>query len=346
MRPAGVGGVLLMLVIAWLAVALIALGALWLDRWNQLSYPDSLWLMVVIGVVSVSFAVGRVSRTERDADAWGAQALLVPSALLLVEILTGPSCPSGGNCAAIGARGEIGLFGSVLLIVLAAVTSWGVARWQQRAAAEQRPQHVRVRAIPTTIRMIALIVFPGALLAIGFVGLDMWLRSTPSLVASAQREVERECYGLLEAPQLAVRATAQGYNPTWTTFAVRRANESRPGIAKKPLPTDWAGLDDVYPYEATVSFNENQDVVAISCRRIGPGTGNATADDLKQTPPENNPLSPKTTGSQFLPRFFVLGVAGPTPEGTKLLADKQKAEAKKSATKDDTKADAKDDAAK
>jgi hypothetical protein len=71
MRPSGVGGVLLMLVVAWIGVALIAWGALALDRWFQVSYPDSLWLFVAIGVVAVAPAVGRVSRTPRDADAWG-----------------------------------------------------------------------------------------------------------------------------------------------------------------------------------------------------------------------------------------------------------------------------------
>jgi hypothetical protein len=280
-----------------------------------------------------------VSRTERDADSWGAQALLVPSALLVIESLTGPGCPTGGDCATIGVRGSLGVAGTILVIALAAATGWGLARWQQRAAAVNRPHNGRVRASSMAVLMISLAVLPGAVIAAGLVGIDIWLRGTPALVASAATEVERECYGLLDAPALAVRAAPAGYNPTWLTFAVRRADESRPGIGTKPLPTNWATLDVVYPYEATVSFNRDGDLVTLSCRRIGPGTGNATAEDLKADAPDSNPLSPKTTGSQFLPRFFTQGAAGPTPEGTKLLADQKQAEAKakKAAAKVDDK---------
>jgi hypothetical protein len=341
MRPSGAGGMLVMLAVAWIAVALIAWGALVLDRWNQVSYPDSLWLFVAIGVVAVAPAVGRVSRTPRDADAWGAQALLVPTALVVVETLTGPGCPTGGSCAAIGARGSLGVPGTILVIALAAVSAWGLARWQQRVAEDKRPQHARVRGGATALFMVTLMVFPGSVIAVGLVGLDLWLRSMPSLVASASTEVERECYGLLDAPTLAVRTAPAGYNPAWTTFAVRRADESRPGIDKKPLPSDWANLDEVYPYEATVSFNRDGELVTLSCRLIGPASGNAIADDLESTEPDSNPLSPKMTGAQFLPRFFTQGIAGPTEEGKQLIADRAKAAAKAEAKKSDAKPDAK-----
>jgi hypothetical protein len=78
--------------------------------------------------------------------------------------------------------------------------------------------------------------------------------------------------------------------------------------------------------------------VNVTCRKVGPGSGDAAADDLTQGELESNPLSPKTTGSQFLPRFFTQGVAGPTEEGKKKLAEEQKAaaaKAKADAAKDD-----------
>lgn len=380
MRPAGTGGFLFVLLIAWLAVAGLALVGLWFDRWNLLSYPDSLWLYVAFGAFAVAPAVGRVARTERDADAWGAQALLVPTALFVMDTIVGPSCPTGGECGAIGARGSLGLFWSIVVIVALALGAWGLARWQCRVAVANRPQHGRVRYRIAAMTMVGMLLFPGLVLAAGAVGTDLWLRDAPSLVPLAKKEVRDDCYGLGAAPEFAVRAAPDGYNPDWTTFAVRRANEDRPGVttpgstpaedapnatdakdakddtdakdakATKPktedLPTDWASLSYVHPYEATVSFNRDGDVVSVTCRRIGPDSGNAVADDLVQPEPDSNPLSPKSTGSQFLPRFFTQGVAGPTEEGIKKAAeDKKAAEAKAKADAAKDTADAEDAAA-
>lgn len=377
MRPAGAGGFAFMLAIAWLAVAAFAFVGHAFDRWDIVSYPDSLWLYVLFGVVAVAPAVGRVARTERDADSWGAQALLVPAALFVVDTVLGPSCPTGGQCAAVGARGSLGLFWSLVAIALLAVLAWGLARWQYRAAAARRPHAGRVRYGITALAMLALFVFPGLVLAAAGLGADVWLRDAPELVERAKTEVRDDCFGLVDAPTLAVRAAPDGYNPDWTTFAVRRENEDRPGIAlaapaddadkdevtkdaaakdaadkdtkdaagsktrTRPLPKDWTNLSYVHPYEATASFNSGGDVVNITCRRIGPGTGNAVADDLVQPEPDSNPLSPKTTGSQFLPRFFTQGVAGPSEEAIKKAADEKKAAAAKARSDaDKEKADA------
>ena len=339
MRPAGVGGVLVVQLVAWLAIAAFAWGALQLDRWNQLSYPDSLWLYLSIGTVAAAAAVGRVARTVVDADVWGLEALLVPTvAFILIEV-AGPGCPTGGSCAAIGARGSLGLIWSIVVLVVAALAAWGLARWQYRAAAAGRPHQGRVRATSTVWLMFWLLLFPGALIAAGLGALDLWLRDTPKLVAAAKTEVERECYGLAAAPALSARPSPNGYNPDWTTFAVRRTNESRPGIGKKSLPDDWANLGYVHPYEAVVSFSADGQVVGVSCRKVGPGTGNAVAEDLEQPEIENNPLSPKTIGSDFYPRFFTQGVAGPTEEGKKLAAEKAKEAKADAADSEDAKTD-------
>ncbi|MCB0879775.1 MAG: hypothetical protein KDC46_12455 [Thermoleophilia bacterium] len=324
MRPSGAGGMLVVQLVAWLGVALLAYVGHRLERWGQLSYPDSLWLYVSFGVVAVAAAVGRVSRTVRDADAWGVEALLVPGLVFAATAISGPGCPTGGDCASIGARGSMGLFWSLVVIAAAAVAAWGIARWQFRAAMKNRPGRGRVRYGTAIVTMLWLLVFPGIVFGGSLLALDLWLRDTPDLVQQAKVEAERECYGLAAAPELAVRPSPDGYNPAWTTFAVRRADESRPGVGKKQLPSDWANLDYVHPYEATVTFDATGQLVEVTCNRLGPKSGNATADDLTSTPPDTNPLSPKTTGSQFLPRFFTQGVAGPTEEGKKLAAKQAK----------------------
>ncbi|MEO6867739.1 MAG: hypothetical protein ABI200_06935, partial [Gaiellales bacterium] len=194
--------------------------------------------------------------------------------------------------------------------------------------------------------MVAMFIFPGLFVAASLVGFDLLLRSTPGIAKTAMVEVERECYGISEAPPLAIRAAPQGYNSQWTTFAVRRADESRPGIGKKgKLPSNWATHDSVHPYEATVSFNQTGALVSVSCGRIGPGSGNAVEDDLKAEEPANNPLSPTQLGQEFYPRFFTQGVAGPTEEG-KALIEKLEKEAAKTDKKDGKAADKTDKDAK
>lgn len=328
MRPSGAGGLAAMLLVALLGVGLTLLGAWLLDRWYQVSYPESLWLFLLIGALAVAPAVGRVSRTVRDADLWGALSLLLPAAALAVVAIVYPGCPSGGDCSSIGARGELGLPLSIVLLLLGALAAWGLARWQYRAASERRPATGRVRLGAMLVTMLALFLFPGALIAAALTGLDLLVRDSPALAADAAVEAERECYGLQQAPKLAVRPGPNGYNPTWTTFAVRRANEDRPGTKRHPRPSNWARADEVYPYEATVSYTEDGQLVGVTCRRFGPGTGNVDASDFETTPPENNPLSPKTIGAEFLPRFFTQGEAGPTEEGKRLAKERAAEETK------------------
>lgn len=325
-RPAGPLGMGFLLLMAWLGVALIAGVGLYLDRWNVFGYPDSLWLYVAFGCATIAPAVGRVARGSLDADAWGLQSLVVPAGLFVAEAIVGPSCPVGADCAAIGARGALGLPLSLLVIAALAFVSWALARWMYRSAEYKRPGQGRVRYRYAAVAMLMLLLFPGTVIAAALVGTDLFSRDAPELALEAQQQVEEECYGLQEAPELVSRAAPRGYNPGWITFAVRRAREDRPGIGKDKLPSDWTGLDYVHPYEATVSFNQNGDVVSISCRRVGPGTGNAVADDLVQPEPDSNPLSPKTIGMEFLPRFFTQGVAGPSEEAKQKAREEAAAE--------------------
>lgn len=344
LRPAGPLGVAFTYSVALLGVAAVAAVGLWLERWNTMSYPDSLWMYLAFGMVAASFAVGRVARLERDTDGWGALSLLVPLGVLVAEAVAGPGCPRGTDCAVVGARGSLGMVGSVALVVLLAFVSWAAARWTYRRATDRRPSHGRVRYGLALVALLTLLVIPGSVVAAALVGSDLLLRDTPEQALDAVEETEADCFGIEPAPELAVRAVPTGYYDGWTTYAVRRAGEDRPGVGKQGLPDDWATYDDVHPYEATVSYNAEGEVVSIECGLIGPDAGNATEADLAEPNPDSNPLSPKTTGAEFLPRFFTQGVAGPSEEAKKQQAADAKAQAAATA-KADAKAKGDDGAA-
>lgn len=314
MRPAGAAGLAFLLLLAWLGVAAVAVAGLLLDRWYVVGYPDSLWLFVAIGCVVVAPAVGRLSRSSLDPHGWGAQSLLVPMFLFVAEAILGPKCPVGADCAAVGARGALGVVGSLVVILVLAMAAWALARWMYGLASYRRPAQGRVGFGITTVAFLTLLVFPGSVLAATLLGADLFIRDTPELAERATTEVDRECFGLSGAPQLVARPAPAGYNPLWTTFAVRRADEDRPGVGRDSLPRNWTTLPFVHPYEATISFNQDHQVVSVTCRRIGPGTGNAVAADLARDEPDSNPLSPKNIGSEFHPRFFTQGVAGPSEQ--------------------------------
>jgi hypothetical protein len=331
MRPAGAGGVLYVEVLAWLAVAGVALAGALLGRWNILSYPDSLWLYVAFGTFAVAAAVGRVARSATDADAWGLQALLVPLVLLVAEALLGPGCPTGGSCASVGARGSLGTFWSIVVIVVLAAASWALARWMYRSAADRRPAQGRISYRIVTGGLLMLFAVPGLVFAAALVGTDLLMRDTPGHVADAKDQVTTSCFSDSATPSLAVRPAPVGYTSEWTTFAVRNADEHRKGIGSKPLPSDWSGLDDVYPYEATVSYNHDGDAVDVTCGKVNPASGRATAADTTQEEPTDVPFANKTIGHEFLPRFIADGQAGPTPDALKKQA--AAAKAKKSSSK-------------
>lgn len=377
MRPPGAGGWATVLLVAWLGVAGVAAIGMTLDRWDVVGYPDSLWLYVAIGCAVVAPAVGRVSRSAVDADAWGLQTLVVTAALFVAESVFGPNCPIGADCSTIGARGSLGLLLSLVVIAGLSALAWGLARWMYRAASNRRPASGRVKARFAVIGMIALLLFPGTVVAAALVGTDLLVRDTPGLALDGVREVEVTCFGIEDAPHLIARAAPQGYNADWRTFAVHRDGEDRPGTltssepdadaadadpakptkeadekpkpkAEKPakrdkLPSNWATLDYVHPYEATVSFNERGDAVHVTCRKVA-GNEEAVADDLVQTEPDSNPMSPKTTGVEFLPRFFTQGVAGPSEEAKKKQSEEAAAARLEAAAK--AKEDAAEDAEK
>jgi hypothetical protein len=327
-RPPGVGGVLVMLLLAYLGVAAIAALGAWVGRWDVLSYPDSMWLYAAFGMVAVAPALGRVARSEGDANAWGAQALLVPLGLLTAESVVGPECPEGGACGVIGARGALGLVGSIALVAVLAAVALLLARWNYSRARNNRPTHGRVRYRAAIAALVFGIVFIGGPLANAFGGVDILLRDAPAQVKDVREQVALHCFPLGDAPDLAVRAAPVGAYTGWSTYAVRRADEDRAGVKGAKLPTDWATLDGLHPYEATVSVTGDGSVLDPECRRVSPDAGAATADDLARDTPAANPLDPFTTGSQFYPQFYTQ--APPTAkqlrESKEALAAARKAE--------------------
>lgn len=316
MRPAGAGGFALLLGMAWLGVALVAGAGLLLDRWNVLSYPDSLWLYVAFGACAVAPAVGSVARTTRDADSWGAQALLVPLGMLAAETVVGPDCPDGGSCGAIGARGAAGVVGSVVIVLLLGVAAWLLARWMLARAQHSRPARGRVRYGTAAASLALTMLLLGAPIAAAFVGLDIAMRETPQLAQAAAKDVGNYCFPLGAAPDLEVRPAPDGLYDRWASFAVRNANERRPGVGGGKLPTDWTSLDTLHPYEAHVAYASDGQLASLSCRKVSPTAGNATADDAKANEPTDNPLDPITTGGQFLPQFYTQGPKQPAAPAT------------------------------
>ena len=328
-RPAGALGALVTFLLGLAGAGAVAAVGLLLERWNVVGYPDSAWLYASFGLLVMSVAMGRVARGPRDANAWGVLALVIPAGLLAAEAVLGPPCPTGPDCATIGARGEFGLVLSGAIVAVAAFLTWAIARWQYRTAADRRPASGRVRYRSLVVAMIWMLVFPGAVLGVALVGSDILVRDTPRLAAAAADQAEQECFGLNDAPRLVTRAAPEGYNADWRTFAVRRASESRKGIKGHAVPSNWIDASSVYPYEATVSFNESGDLVDISCQRLNPNAGALVAADFDEPAPDSVPFSNKTTAADFLPRFFTQGEAGPTEEGKKFA----KEQAKKAAAK-------------
>ncbi|MCW2973164.1 MAG: hypothetical protein JWN72_1437 [Thermoleophilia bacterium] len=323
-RPAGFLGFTLVLVVAYLGVAGVAFLGRLFDRWDILSYPDSLWLYAAIGMVAVAAGVGRVARGSADADSWGAQALLVPLGMLVAEQLLGPACAPNGDCAAVGARGSFGIVWSIVIVVVLAAITWGIARRSYVAARDRRPHQGRVTYGIATLAMVSTILLLGVPIAAILGGLDIALRKQPKFVADAAKDVEKLCFSFDADPKLSVRASPDGVDPTWATYAVRNTNERRPGVGGTKLPSNWATLDDVHPYEADISYTKDG-FASVSCRKVDPASGNATKADLADNAFDEatNPINPLTTGSSFFPLFF--------KQDTSDIASKAKAEADKAA---------------
>jgi hypothetical protein len=354
-------------VAACIIIGVVLAGYL-LGRWDTFGYPDTLWLYVAMGFAVAAPAVGRVSRGPLDPDVWALLAVVVPTGLFVAEAIFGPSCPIGADCSTIGARGSLGLLLSLVVVALLAAISWGLARWMYSAAMKRRPASGRVNGRITAIAMLTLLLFPGSVVAAAVIGTDVLMRDTPKLASAAAEQVEEECFDFAASPDLVARSAPEGYNTGWRTFAVHNVDEDRKGIqndpepaddtskdtatgadkdkhkdkdkdARKapakptfePLPDDWATLGYVHPYEATVSFNEAGEPVHVTCRKVA--SGQAVQDDLVTEEPDSNPMSPKTTGATFLPRFFTQGVAGPTEEGKKKAKEEAAARKRAAASK-------------
>jgi len=334
MRPAGPGGVLLMLVLAWLGVlAVVAVGK-WFEQVDTFAYPDSLWLYASFGVLAVAPALGNSARSRADVDWWGAQALLVPLGLLLAELFLGPECPDGGGCAALGARGALGTPWSVGIVVAFAIGAWLFARLAYARARNTRPASGRVRAGATAVSIVMLTVFLGGPLAAGATAIDILTRDSASYAQRAEDEVARNCFGLADEPKLEARPAPTAIYDGWTSVAVRRVSENRPGIGTSKLPTNWDDLNTVHPYEALVAFSGDGQSAALSCQRVSPDAGKATTDDIKpNADPESNPMAPLTTGSQFFPQFYTQGPKKDDPADAAAAKKKTATAAKTAATK-------------
>lgn len=320
MRPGGAGGYLFLIVMGWLGTAAVVAGGYYLHRWDVFSYPDSLWLYTAIGSAAVAPALARFARSQRDVDAWLAQSVLVSLGMYVAEYILGPQCPPGGDCAVIGARGSLGLVWSLVIIVGLGVGAWTLARFMFERARDYRPATGRVKLATSFFALLWTMILIGAPLAAALTGVDVLTRRTPAIAQDAKTYVEDHCLALGASENLAVRGAPQGIASVWQTFAVRNADEHRPGVRigsgktaqYAKLPTNWGTLTTSYPYEALISYN-GKNVADLNCRMINPQDGNVTAADLQANVPTTNALDPMTLGSQFFPQFYTQGPHVATP---------------------------------
>ncbi|MBC7644808.1 MAG: hypothetical protein H7123_06760 [Thermoleophilia bacterium] len=302
-RHASPLGLLTMYLGAWLLVGLIVVGAEFLQRWNTMGYPDSLWLYIAIGGVAVAPVVGRVALTARDTLAWAIQIGFVALGALIAEAASGPTC-TPGNCDAIGARGTYGPFGAVILVMAAVALTWWFGRLMFDRISLSRPRGGRVRVSAMYSSMLVLGIVIGLPLAGTLLALGLWARPAPSLASKVKTDVANFCFDITEPRyQLDVRAYPGSEATFWKTFLVRRSAEHRPtfnaaGKAAK-LPSNWTTAP-IQPYEALVTYQTESKTTDVQCRLISPSAGNATTQDANPADSVvNDPTAPGTLTSPY-----------------------------------------------
>jgi hypothetical protein len=323
-RPEGFLGGLIQHLCAWLAVGAVVWVAFGLDRWNTISYPDSLWLFIAIGSLVAAPGLGYVARSMGDCWLWAFTTLVVATTLLVLEYIVGPTCPSD-SCAAVGARGQYHVWGSLLIVFGAFVLDLVLGALSFRISRKHRKMNGFIAHRVTAGTSIFAFVLVGLPLAAAMVGGDAWARTEPGNARLAKTTVEQECFDFDEnVPDLALRPSPSGRSSSWSDYAVGRAHESRNHVGKNTRITSADKDADASPYEAVVSINSADDVAFLSCRWISAKSGVAPQDSIKvEKFGASSPIKP--TGD------FVSELKAPTstPAVTTKATTKKAAKAKK-----------------
>ena len=281
-RPHGAGPALAMFVLAWLLVALLAVGAFVLGRWGYLGYLDSLWLYVLIGGIGLAAPVGWVARGPADAMWWSAQVIIVSMAALIAERVWGPGCLGGNaNCMSFGAQGEWGTWGVSLAMgagfALLVSISGLVSSWIQ----DRRPLgsgSTRTRSMLTSMLLATILV--GVPVAFTGLLLESVTRSGPAAAKLAVAEVELDCFGFTEPiPDLAVRPHPRPTTSGSFLYLVGIDGDDR----RQPDESRYTAADrrgGPTPYEAVVRVTRSLRIPSIQCRFIHPSVEQVTDTQL------------------------------------------------------------------
>ena len=302
-RKATALGLVSMFAGAWVLVALIIAAAHWLQAWDIMGYPDTLWLYVAVGGVAVAPVVGRVALRAGDTLAWAVQIGLIALGALIAEAATGPTC-TPGNCDTIGARGSYGLFGSVILILAAIAITWWLGRLVYDRVSLSRPRAGRVRYAAMYVSMLVLGVTIALPVAGTLLALDLWARSAPSIASKAKADVAQYCFDITEPRyQLDVRPYPGSEATFWKSFLVRRASENRATFTaagkSTELPSNWVTAP-IQPYEALVTYQTETNTTDVQCRLISPTAGKATTQDANPADAVvKDPTNPGTLTSPY-----------------------------------------------
>jgi hypothetical protein len=280
MRPAGLGGGLVLAVGGAIIVALVLAAAWALGRAWVFGYPDSLWLFAAVGAVAAAPAIGFVARRPQDVQLWAAVSGMVALGALAAEISLGPKCPAT-DCGSVGARGYFGAPLSAIVVAVLALAAWQLGVLTLNRARLSRPRGgVRTTIGAASGALAMLGILTGLPIAGIFLLADISLRVEPSYAQKAFADVRSYCFDL-NSPEraLALRPVGSDAAPFWTSFYVRLAHDHRGLPGKATLPTNLLKQADPTPYEAEVTYNRDDGSVFVECRMINP-TDHATKANL------------------------------------------------------------------
>lgn len=305
-RPNSPGGLVTVLGFGFAAVAAFAVVMWLLNRWWVLAQPDSLWWMISLGAIGAAPAVGYVARNNAVADSvdgrargdrtdvltWVWWSTGVATIAFLVEHVASYPCQNAWQCTATGARGSFTVPGSLAVIAVCAAVTWFVGNFLYRMSAKGRPPKGReTKAIALRAMTLIWLGVGVPILALLLI-VDLYARTEPQRANRAISVAEQKCFGLLDTPpNLVARPYGQIVSNQWSTYLVRRANETRKDVGKKK--PEWKGEPNMYEAVIAVAGRDDSTPSAVHCRLLDEGT--ATKADYKAgfADPKSSPLRPQ-----------------------------------------------------
>lgn len=263
----------------------MVLAAGWfLNRWHTLSYPDSIWLYLLFGLVAAAPAFGYVARDLGDIRRYAVATAVLPLLAMLVELAVTRRCPPGRDCGAFGATGAFGLPVSLLMVAVLAAASLLFGWLALKRARGHRRHSGRISVRLTAATMAATFGLVGVPVAAVLTGADILARTEPALAKDAVQIVERSCYSPLQvAPKLVVEPASSALADRWTTFHIGAANEKRK-LSDGSSPSEVTAGNRPSPYEAVIAMSGTDTPTLISCRFLNPVNKDVSRDEVRPLP--------------------------------------------------------------